>query len=123
SEENWLKNYLDDKPEKSRVKILIIDNAEKTYFCRGLLNLSEKEMLNDNPLLYRQMAEKLVDIARSQLQGLVLLMLLNDEKQANSLLDHVQSLHSQLPLKTQFPFPESADKETVIRTNINLLNP
>ena len=39
--EKWLDEYLKEKPQTAKVKILILDNAERTYFSRGLLNLSE----------------------------------------------------------------------------------
>lgn len=124
SQGDWLKNYRETHPEKSRVNILLIDNAERTFFLQGLLGLTAAEVLNHakNPIAYKQAAENLVHLCRTEFQGLVVIILLNNREIASHLNTEIQLLHRQILKYVEFPFPPSNDKERVIRTNINLLN-
>ena len=124
SEEKWYQAFRESKPEQAKVRILILDNSERTYLASGLLDLTQSQILKEyeNPALYRQVAEKLVDLARTQYQGTVVLIFLNDKKISDLLLSEITRLHSQVVKSIEFPMPGPTDKETVIRTNVNLLN-
>lgn len=107
-----------------RRMILVADNAERPYFRRGLVAMSELEFIqtSHNPQLNKLAATQLVDLLRTELRGTLLIALSNDRSFLESFLDGVESQHSGMMELTDLSMPDSLTTETVIRVNTNRLN-
>lgn len=112
-------------PLENRHCILIADNAERAYFRQGLLNLSDAEYLQmgETEEAMKMVAQNMVAHFRSDLRGLLLVILSNDDDFLLTFLDAVDRQHEGLASLSCLPLPHGADKETVIRVNTNRLNP
>lgn len=117
--EQWKANNTD------RHCVLIVDNAERGYFVQGLLRMNDQEFasVSDEDRAFRLATERLVALARGTLRRCLFLLLTNNDAFALRLEDGVNAQHQNLATIATLPFPSNRDKETVIRTNINRLNP
>lgn len=114
----WLKHRTD------RRCVIIADNAERSYFRQGLVDVSDAEYvtLANDPALTAMAAQRLVEHCREGLRGALFLVLSNDDMFLLNLDEAVQAQHNGLMTLTELPLPDKAAKETVVRVNTNRLN-
>lgn len=112
------------KHQRDRVSIVIADNAERSYFCQGVLDLSLSDylQLRNNPRFFEAVAQNLVEACREKMRGSLFIILANDKDFLDNLQDAVDRQHKGLMKSIIFPAPSLADKETIVRVNINRLN-
>ena len=105
--------------------IVIADNAERSYFLQGLLELDASSFLalGRTEEAYRMAAERFVGLARTKIRPAFFIFLTNDENFALSFASFVNAQHNDLLSLEVLPFPSNRDKETAVRVNTNLLNP
>jgi hypothetical protein len=121
---DWLKgaiSFMDGQGKRGCLHLA--DNAERTYFRQGLVDLTDSEYMNVNKeSLNRMAAERLVASCRNELRGALLILLSNDALFLLSLAEEVERQHSGLLELAQLNLPDASTKETVIRVNTNRLN-
>lgn len=110
---------------RGRHCIILADNAERGYFLQGLLNLSDADFIRygRTPEALSLAAEKFVSLARGKLRPSLFLFLTNNEPFASDFCARVSDTHRGLARFEALPMPSNRDKETVVRVNINRLNP
>lgn len=124
-EENWLTGLLPRlEGNKSRNFIVIADNAERTYFRRGLveLGLSEYLAVQDQPQFLTMVAQRLVHLCRTKMSRCLFVALSNDQSFLTGLQSAVEAQHEGLFEVLPLPAPGARDKETIVRINTNRLN-
>lgn len=126
NDKKWVETLKDwKKQNKNRYSLVILDNAERTYFIQGLLNMNDVEYLQvgKSEGAIELAAERFVELSRGDFRNSVFIMLTNDNDFAKLFKDKVDKQHKNLINVTSLPFPTNKDKETVVRVNINRLNP
>lgn len=110
---------------KGRHCIVVVDNAERAYFYQGLLGLELNAYLQmaQNSGIEKIAGQRFVALCRKELMGCLFLMLTNNDIFALQFEEEVNAQHQGLLKVYQLPFPTNNDKETVIRVNVNRLNP
>ena len=110
---------------KDRRCVVIADNAERGYFRQGLVDVSDADFvqLRNDRELTALAAQRLVEHCRTDLRGCLFVTLSNDDEFLLTLDEEVDAQHSGLMTLTRLPVPDSRTKETVVRVNINRLNP
>jgi hypothetical protein len=109
-----------------RHRIVIADNAERTYFIQGLLEVGNPEyidMQRDPGSLYKRAAERFVQLCRTTLRGSLFIILTNNADFALNLVEETNNQHIDLLTIEVLPQPGNVEKEMIVRTNINKLNP
>lgn len=111
-------------PRDDRRCIVLADNAERPYFRRGLVPMSDDNYLRmaNRPEFTEFAAQKLVELCRGDFQGSLLIVLSNNLEFLGALERAVQSQHEGLLKLTHLPLPDGPTKETVVRVNTNRLN-
>lgn len=110
--------------QRANARVLLADNAERTYFRQGLVEMTDMEYLTaeGQPGLNRLAAQRLVDQLRTSMRGTLLVLLSNSAEFLTGLQDEVEQQHAGLMSVTNLELPGPRDKETVIRVNTNRLN-
>ena len=124
-DDNWLKSLLPRLDgNKTRNFIVIADNAERSYFRRGLveLDLSDYLAVQDNPQFLTMVAQKLVHLCRTKMSRCLFVTLSNDQSFLTGLQSAVEAQHEGRLEVLPLPVPGARDKETVVRINTNRLN-
>jgi hypothetical protein len=108
----------------NRTAIILADNAERSYFRKGLSGLSAREYieLQDDPRFLTMVAQKLVDLSRTKLQRCLFVILSNDQSFMEALQSAINKQHRGLMNLLPLPAPLGSDKETIVRVNTNRLN-
>ena len=124
-DDNWLNGLLPRlEGNKTRNFIVIADNAERSYFRRGLveLGLSEYIAVQDQPQFLTMIAQKLVHLCRTKMSRCLFVALSNDQSFLTGLQTAVEAQHEGLFEVLPLPAPGARDKETIVRINTNRLN-
>ncbi len=124
-DDNWLKGLLPRlEGNKVRSFIVIADNAERSYFRRGLveLGLSEYLAVQNQPEFLTMVAQKLVHLCRTKMSRCLFVTLSNDQSFLTGLQNAVEAQHEGLFEVLPLPAPGARDKETIVRINTNRLN-
>lgn len=110
--------------QRAAARVLLADNAERTYFRQGLVEMSDMDYLaaEAQPGLNRLVAQRLVDRLRTSMRGTLLVLLSNSAEFLSGLQEEVEQQHVGLMTVTNLELPGPRDKETVIRVNTNRLN-
>lgn len=127
--ENWiseLKGIV--RPEQGRRWLVIADNAEQGYFLQGLLGLNDTAFIaarsgQSAQFMAELAAQRFVLLARNELRGCLFLILTNNDSFAQAFEAGVNSQHQGMLTRADLPLPGAQEKETVVRVNINRLNP
>lgn len=121
----WVKSAADFvRHNKNRVAIVIADNAERAYFCQGLLDISLLDFMKmkDSQVFIDVVAQRFVEACREKMQSTLFLMLTNDREFLENLKSAVDRQHVGLMTLMSFPEPSPSDRETIVRVNTNRLN-
>jgi hypothetical protein len=126
--ESWITNLIQMiRPEQGRRWIVIADNAEQGYFVQGLLGLSDAQFIaaqGGSPQARTELAaQRFVMFARNELRSSLFIVLTNNNSFAHALESGVNDQHQGMLARENLPLPGSQEKETVVRVNINRLNP
>ena len=124
-DQTWLKKLLPRlEGNKERNFIIIADNAERSYFRQGLVNLEIADYLTfqDRPDFLTMVAQHLVHLCRTTMARCLLVALSNDERFLVNLQNAVESQHEGLLELKPLPVPGSQAKEAIVRINTNRLN-
>lgn len=111
--------------DPTRTQLIIADNAERGYFARGLLGISSGEHLalaKPEEAMTREAAERFVALTRGALRGCLFVFLTNSENFAQNFGAAVDKQHAGLVILEPLPSPSNADKERIVRANLNQLN-
>lgn len=113
------------KSNPDRHCIVVVDNAERAYFLQSLLGLSDVDYLRfgNTDEAAKKAAERFVALARGELRRCLFVIFTNDDAFALRFDEGVNAQHKDLLVLASLPPPSHYDKEVVIRTNINRLNP
>lgn len=124
-DDDWLKTLL-PKLDGNRTRnfIIIADNAERSYFRRGFveLGLSEYLSLQDQPHFLTMVAQRLVNLCRTTMSRCLFVALSNDQSFLTGLQSAVEAQHEGLFEVLPLPVPGARDKEAIVRINTNRLN-
>jgi len=121
----WLKSLLPKLAgNRDRNYIIIADNAERSYFRQGLVNLSTSEYLSiqDSPQFLTMVAQKLVHLCRTTMARCLFVAFSNDQSFLLNLQTAVEMQHEGLFQVLPLPVPSAKDKEAIVRINTNRLN-
>lgn len=122
SSANWVTEVIKWKGAGSSKIVAVADNAETHYFLQGLTEERIPNARRDDPVALTVAAERLVQLARKEMSGVLLIMLSNDETYLRDFQKEVESQHEGLMKISMLPLPSPADKERAVRVNINRLN-
>lgn len=105
--------------------IILADNAERLYFRQSLVGLSDAQLveLGDREETVQLAGQNLVSACRTYLRGSLIVIFTNDDLFLLQLHDAIEAQHANLMQIASLPLPQGADKEGVVRVNINRLNP
>jgi hypothetical protein len=109
---------------KDRVCLIIADNCERDYFTQELLGISDESylQLGRSPAAIKAAAQRFVQLCRTSLRGCLFVFFTNDEDFAISFDDHVNRQHKGLVDIRELRMPSDAQKEAIVRINVNRLN-
>ncbi len=110
---------------RDRACLVIADNCEKDYFLKGLLNVSDEAYLQNGRSVtaLRAAAHRFVELCRTSLRGCFFVFFTNDEDFALAFDNHVNDQHKGLVDIRDLKMPSDAQKESIVRINVNRLNP
>ncbi len=124
------KNWIADAEElvkgnSDRACLVIADNCEKDYFLKGLLGISDEAYLQHGrtATALRAAAHRFVELCRGSLSGCFFVFFTNDEDFAVAFDTYVNGLHKGLIDIRDLKMPSEAQKESIVRINVNRLNP
>lgn len=109
---------------RDRVCMVIADNCEKDYFLKGLLDVSDDAYLQSgrSATALRAAAHRFVELCRTSLRGCFFVFFTNDEDFALAFDSHVNEQHKGLIDIRDLKMPTDAQKESIVRINVNRLN-
>ena len=109
---------------RDRSCLVIADNCEKDYFLRGLLDISDDAYLQSgrSTTALRAAAHRFVELCRTSLRGCFFVFFTNDEDFALAFDSHVNNQHKGLIDIRDLKMPSDAQKEAIVRINVNRLN-
>jgi len=109
---------------RDRACLVIADNCEKDYFLKGLLNVSDDAYLQSgrSATALRAAAHRFVELCRTSLRGCFFVFFTNDEDFALAFDSNVNDQHKGLVDIRDLKMPSDAQKETIVRINVNRLN-
>jgi hypothetical protein len=115
------------KHDTHRVRIFVIDDAQKDVFLREWAGLSQAEYLtfkarHQDSVALGSVAERLVEDCRGDFQRSIFLLLSNDAKRMQALKEQVDQSHMGLARMLELPIPAPEVKEQIVRKNTNRLN-
>lgn len=108
-----------------RACLVVADNCEKDYFLKGLLNVTDDVYLQSGrtATALRSAAHRFVELCRTTLRGCFFIFFTNDEDFALAFDNHVNEQHKGLVDIRDLKMPADPQKETIVRINVNRLNP
>lgn len=109
---------------RDRSCLVIADNCEKDYFLKGLLDVSDDTYLQigRTSTALRTAAHRFVELCRTSLRGCFFIFFTNDEDFALSFDSFVNEQHKGLVDIRDLKMPSDAQKESIVRINVNRLN-
>jgi hypothetical protein len=109
---------------RDRACLVIADNCEKDYFLKGLLNVSDDAYLQSgrSATALRAASHRFVELCRTTLRGCFFVFFTNDEDFALAFDNHVNEQHKGLVDIRDLKMPSDAQKEAIVRINVNRLN-
>lgn len=110
---------------RDRACFVIADNCEKDYFLKGLLDISDEAYLQNGrtATALRAAAHRFVELCRNSLSGCFFVFFTNDEDFALAFDSYVNGIHEELIDIQDLKMPSEAQKESIVRINVNRLNP
>lgn len=109
---------------RDRACLVIADNCEKDYFLKGLLDISDEAYLagGRSDAALRAAAHRFVELCRTKLRGCFFVFFTNDVDFALAFDNHVNNQHKNLIDIFDLQMPSEAQKESIVRINVNRLN-
>lgn len=109
---------------RDRACLVIADNCEKDYFLKGLLDVSDDAYLQSgrSTTALRAAAHRFVELCRTSLRGCFFVFFTNDVDFALAFDNHVNDQHKGLVDIRDLNMPSDAQKESIVRINVNRLN-
>lgn len=125
SQKNWVEEAAKiTAANKDRSCLVIVDNCERDFFLKGLLNVSDDTYLTHgrSEVAMRQSAHRFVELCRNELRGCLFLFFTNDEHFALTFDVYINAQHSGLSDIRDLKMPADSAKEVIVRINVNRLN-
>lgn len=123
------KNWIEEAEKlvagnRDRACLVIADNCEKDYFLKGLLDISDDAYLQSgrSAAALRTAAHRFVELCRTSLRGCFFVFFTNDEDFALAFDSYVTEQHKGLIDIRDLKMPSEAQKESIVRINVNRLN-
>ena len=126
---NWLEDERNfARPNKSDIRLFLIDDAQKDPFVRAWAGLTQGEYSKlkaegHRKVVLESVAERIVEDCRGDFRRSLFVLLSNDSKYLDDLKIELDRSHDGLAKRVELPLPAPAVKEEIVRTNTNLLNP
>lgn len=126
NKKNWIKDAEKlVEANSDRVCLIIADNCEKDYFLKGLLDISDEAYLQHGrtATAMRAAAHRFVELCRGSLKSCFFVFFTNDEEFAIAFDTYVNGQHKGVIDIRDLKMPSEAQKESIVRINVNRLNP
>jgi hypothetical protein len=125
--------WLDDERnfamnDTHRVRVFVFDDAQKDAFVREWADLAQGEYARFKAEGHRDtalesVAERIVEDCRGDFRRAIFVLLSNDRGYLDTVKTQIDKSHEGLALRVELPLPDPRVKESIVRTNTNLLNP
>lgn len=120
---DWVKEI--GNIDKEKIKIVILDNAERAYFGASLARMDESTYVShkNDKAITEHIAQQFIRLARSELASTLFIVLGNDRNFLSNFSNACEMQHGGMVKFHDLPLPSPTDKEKICRINVNRLNP